>query len=60
MYWQPVFHVVEGQFELLVGNAQHVKAISGKNTDPRDAAWLAELLQYGLLKSSFRDAGTDP
>ena len=53
VYWKPVFHVLEGQFELLVVNAQHVKAIPGKKTDPRDAAWLAELLQYGLLKSSF-------
>jgi transposase len=53
VYWKPVFHVLEGQFELLVVNAQHVKAIPGKKTDPRDAAWLAELLQHGLLKSSF-------
>lgn len=53
VYWKPVFHVLEGQFEVLVVNAQHVKAIPGKKTDPRDAAWLAELLQHGLLKSSF-------
>lgn len=53
VYWKPVFHVLEGSFELLVVNAQHVKAIPGKKTDPRDAAWLAELLQHGLLKSSF-------
>jgi len=53
VYWKPVFHILEGQFELLVVNAQHVKAIPGKKTDPRDAAWLAELLQHGLLKSSF-------
>ena len=53
VYWKPVFHVLEGHFELLVVNAQHVKAIPGKKTDPRDAAWLAELLQHGLLKSSF-------
>lgn len=53
VYWKPVFHVLEGQFEVLVANAQHVKAIPGKKTDPRDAAWLAELLQHGLLKSSF-------
>jgi len=53
VYWKPVFHVLEGQFELLVANAQHVKAIPGKKTDPRDAAWLAELLQHGLLRSSF-------
>jgi transposase len=49
----PVWHVLEGQFQLLLVNAQHVKAIPGKKTDRKDSAWLAELLQHGLLKSSF-------
>lgn len=53
VYWQPVWHVLEGQFELLLVNAQHVKAIPGKKTDRRDSARLAELLQHGLLRSSF-------
>lgn len=53
VYWQPVWHVLEGSFELLLVNAQHVKAIPGKKTDRRDSVWLAELLQHGLLKSSF-------
>lgn len=53
VYWKPVWHVLEGDFELLLVNAQHVKAIPGKKTDRRDSAWLAELLQHGLLKSSF-------
>jgi transposase len=43
---------LEGGFELLLVNAQHVKAIPGKKTDHKDSAWLAELLQHGLLKSS--------
>lgn len=53
VYGKPVWHVLEGQFELLLVNAQHVKAIPGKKTDRKDSAWLAELLQHGLLKSSF-------
>jgi transposase len=53
VYWKPVWHILEGQFELLLVNAQHVKAIPGKKTDRRDSEWLAELLQHGLLKSSF-------
>ena len=53
VYWQPVWHVLDGQFELLLVNAQHVKAIPGKKTDRRDSVWLAELLQHGLLRSSF-------
>jgi transposase len=52
VYWQPVWHVLEGHFELLLVNAQHVKAIPGKKTDRRDSVWLAELLQHGLLRSS--------
>jgi transposase len=53
VYWKPVWHVLQGQFELLLANAQHVKAIPGHKTDSRDAAWLAELLQHGLLRGSF-------
>lgn len=53
VYWKPVGHVLEGHFELLLVNAQHVKAIPGRKTDRGDAAWLAELLQHGLVKSSF-------
>jgi transposase len=53
VYWKPVWHVLEGSFALLLVNAQHVKAIPGKKTDRRDSGWLAELLQHGLLKSSF-------
>ena len=53
VYWKPVWHVLEGQFELLLVNAQHVKAIPGRKTDRGDAARLAELLQHGLLRSSF-------
>jgi transposase len=53
VYWKPVWHVLEGTFELLLVNAQHVKGIPGKKTDRRDSVWLAELLQHGLLTSSF-------
>jgi transposase len=52
-YWKPVFNILEGTFELLLVNAQHVKAVPGCKTDVKDAAWLAELLQHGLLRASF-------
>lgn len=45
VYWKPVWHILEGEFELLLVNAQHVKAIPGGKTDRRDSAWLAQLLQ---------------
>ncbi len=53
VYWKPVYNVLEGQMELLVVNAQHIKALPGRKTDVKDAEWIAELLQHGLLKSSF-------
>jgi len=53
VYWKPIFNLLEGQFELLVVNAQHIKAVPGRKTDVRDAEWIATLLQHGLLKGSF-------
>lgn len=52
-YWKPVYEVLEGSFELVVANAQHVKNVPGRKTDPEDAAWLARLLRHGLLRASF-------
>src|ERR671925_933871 len=52
-YWKPVFNMLEGTFEVLLVNAQHVKAVPWRKTDVHDAAWLAELLQFGLLRASF-------
>jgi transposase len=53
VYWRPVYNLLEGQCELLVVNAQHIKAVPGRKTDVKDAAWLAELLRHGLLRGSF-------
>jgi len=53
VYWKPVYTMLEGQFELVVANAQHVKAIPGKKTDRKDAEWLADLLRHGLMPRSF-------
>jgi len=52
-YWKPVFNLLEGAFEVLLVNPQHVKAVPGRKTDVKDAEWLAELLQHGLLRASF-------
>jgi transposase len=51
--WKPVFNILEGPCEVILVNAQHVKAVPGRKTDVKDAAWLAELLQHGLLRASF-------
>lgn len=53
IYWKPVWHMLEGYFELVLANAQHVRTVPGRKTDVGDAAWLAELLAHGLIRSSF-------
>jgi transposase len=53
VYWKPVFNLLEGNFEILVVNAQHIKAVPGRKTDIKDAEWIADLLRHGLLKASF-------
>jgi transposase len=57
VYWKPVFNLLEGNFEVLVVNAQHIKAVPGRKTDIKDAEWIADLLQHGLLKASFIPSG---
>jgi transposase len=53
VFWPPIYHVLEGHVELLVVNAAHRRAVPGRKTDARDAEWIAELLQHGLLRASF-------
>ena len=53
VYWKPVWNVLEGQFELVLANARHVKALQGEKTDAKDSGWIADLLQHGLLRGCF-------
>jgi transposase len=53
VYWRPIWNLLEGQFDVLLVNAQHIKAVPGRKTDIKDAEWIAELLQHGLLRPSF-------
>jgi len=53
VYWKPIWNLLEGQFELLLVNAAHIKNVPGRNTDMKDCEWIAQLLQHGLLKGSF-------
>ncbi len=52
-FWKPVYSILEGDFEIVVVNAQHLKAVPGRKTDIKDAEWIAKLLHHGLLKGSF-------
>src|SRR5712692_10236639 len=53
VYWQPVWNILEDSFELLLVNAQHIKAVPGRKTDVKDCEWIADLLRHGLLRPSF-------
>ena len=53
VYWKPVYNLLEEEFQVMVVNAAHIKAVPGRKTDVKDAQWIAELLQHGLLRPSF-------
>ena len=54
VYWKPVSNVLsDGDFELVLANAAHIKNVPGRKTDVSDAAWIADLLAHGLIRSSF-------
>jgi transposase len=53
VYWKPVWHILEGQFELVLANAQHIRNVPGRKTDVKDAEWIADLLAHGLIRGSF-------
>src|SRR3954453_270897 len=53
VYWQPVWHNLEDDFELTLCKDRHVKQVPGRKTDVSDAQWLAQLMEAGLLRASF-------
>jgi transposase len=53
VFWKPIYNILEGQFEILLVNARHIKNVPGRKTDVKDCEWIAQLLQCGLLQGSF-------
>ena len=54
VYWLPVFKILSGgEFELVLANAAHIKAVPGRKTDMNDTMWIADLAAHGLIKASF-------
>ena len=53
VYWVPVFRALEGNFELVIGNAHHIKTVPGRKTDVKDSEWIAHLVRCGLIRPSF-------
>ena len=52
VYWKPVWHVLEGQVTLVLANAMQIRNVPGRKSDTNDAAWSADLLAHGLIRSS--------
>jgi transposase len=53
-YWKPIYNLLElEEIPTMVVNAQHIKAVPGRKTDVKDAEWIADLLQHGLLRGSY-------
>lgn len=53
VYWKPVYYMLEDDFECWLLNAQHLRNVPGRKTDVKDAAWIAQLVEYGLVRPSF-------
>ena len=53
VYWKPVWNILEGDFTLILANAQRIKNVPGRKTDVNDAVWIAQLLRCGLIESSM-------
>jgi transposase len=52
-HWKPIRNILAGHFQILPVNARHVKQAPGRKTDVKDAEWVAQPLQHGLLRGSF-------
>jgi len=53
VFWKPIYNLLEEHFQVLVVNARRIKTVPGRKTDVKDAEWIADLLQHGLLRPSF-------
>lgn len=53
VFWKPIFNVLESRFELILANAKHIQNVPGRKTDVQDCEWIAQLLQFGLIRPSF-------
>jgi transposase len=53
VYWKPVWHVLEGEFELILANPAHIRNVPGRKSDVNDATWIADLLAHGLIRASL-------
>ena len=53
-YWKPLYNIFElSALDAMVVNARDMKNVPGRKTDVKDAEWIADLLQHGLLRASY-------
>jgi transposase len=53
IYWIPIWHVLDEDFELFLANPYFISQLPGRKSDVKDAQWIAECLQKDLIKGSF-------
>lgn len=53
IYWKPIWHILQGNFELVLANPYKIKNIPEQKTDKKDASWIAKLLRVDLIPKSF-------
>ena len=54
VYWKPIYNILElMEIPVMVVNAHHMKNVPGRKTDVKDAQWIAQLTQNGLLRASY-------
>src|SRR5215472_8117775 len=57
IYWKPVWHILEGEFERVLANPQHIRNVPGRKSDVNDATWIADLLAHRLIRASMVPPG---
>ena len=60
VYWKCVFYVLEDDIECWLLNARHLRNVPGKKTDVKDAEWICQLVEHGLVSPVVRSAEADP
>jgi transposase len=53
VYWKPIYYMLEDDFECWLLNARHLKNVPGRKTDVKDAEWICQLVEHGLVRPSF-------
>src|SRR4051812_23422174 len=54
VYWKPVYFLLEQRIpQVWLLNAEHLHNVPGRKTDVADSAWIAQLLEHGLVAPSF-------